>query len=243
MVTRMSQQENQSSLPESIQKNYAEIAHMDIGAIARLINIRAGRTPSSEPLAKTIIQQFNLIESELLEGKKAAANGDLTQVRDAIADILLLAAGQMGHIVGIDVNEDYKRMCAYNMSRIPTNAQDAVNTVTKYAKIGIEAVILEEFSIGNETLYPVVTADKEQYDVNGEHYPPKKFLKSVSFIDAEYDVIPFINIKGTGSEVAHLIGTQFTENHFDLIKAELERENLAGEIILETIKNLIGVRV
>lgn len=242
MVTKMSQQETQSSLPENIQEKYQMIAHMDIGAIARLINIRAGRVPSSEPQAKTIIQQFNLIESELLEGKRATADGDLTQVRDAIADIILLAAGQMGHIVGIDVNEDYKRMCAYNMSRIPTNAQDAVNTVKKYEQLGIEAVILDEFTIGDETLYPVITVDREQYSTSGEHFPPKKFLKSVSFHDAEYEPIPFVTIKGTGSEVAHLIGTQFTENHFELIKAELERENLAGETILETIKNLIGVR-
>lgn len=242
MVIKMSQQENQSNLPESIQKHYAEIAHLDIGAIARLINLRAGRVPKPEPQAKTIIQQFNLIESELIEGKVAAANGNLTQVRDAIADILLLAAGQMGHIVGIDVNEDYKRMCAYNMSRIPNNMQDAVNTVTKYDKIGIEASILDEITIGDETLYPVVTVDKEQWSTTGDHFPPKKFLKSVGFLDAEYDPIPFVNIVGTGSEVAHLIGTQFTQNHFELLKAELERENLAGEKILEVIENLIGVR-
>ena len=238
----MSQKENQNSLPENVQQHYKNLSHMDVGAIARLINIRAGRVPSSEPKAATIIQQFNLIESELIEGKTAAANCDLGKVRDAIADILLLAAGQMGHIVGLDVNEDYKRMCAYNMTRIPNNMQDAVNTVTKYDKLGIEAVILDEITIGDETLFPVVTADKEQYDINGEHYPPKKFLKSVAFTDAQYDDLPFVAITEGGIEVAHLVGNQFTEQHFDMISSALEAENLQSEAVLAVIKNLIGVR-
>lgn len=241
MVTKMSQQE-QNTLPESVQANYRELAHLDVGAIARLINLRAGRVPKSEPEAATIIQQFNLIESELLEGKRAAANGDLTQVRDAIADILLLAAGQMGHIVGLDVNEDYKRMCAYNMTRIPNNIQDAVNTVTKYAKIGIEAEVIDEIVIGDTVLHPVITLDKEQYDVNGEHYPPKKFLKSVGFLDAEYEPLPFVNIVGGGVEVQHLVGTQFTSQHFDLIKEKLEDANLVSEEILELLSDLVGTR-
>lgn len=238
----MSKQENQNHLPENVQAHYKTLSHLDIGAIARLINLRAGRVPSSEPKAATIIQQFNLIESELLEGKNAAANCDLLGVRDAIADILLLAAGQMGHIVGLDVVEDYKRMCAYNMTRIPNNMQDAVNTVTKYDKLGIEAIILDEIQIGDETLFPVVTANKEQYDINGDHYPPKKFLKSVGFTDAEYEVIPFVNISEGGVEVAHLVGSQFTEQHFDMISSALEAENLQSEAVLAVIKNLIGVR-
>ena len=175
---------DQQALPANVQENYRELSHMDFGAISRLINLRAGRVPATSVQAATVIQQFNLIESELIEGKRAAADGNVDQVRDAIAYIILLAAGQMGHIQELDVAEDFKRMCAFNMTRIPQSVDEAAATVEKYAAIGIEAVMLEPITVGGSTLFPVVTADKEQWDTEkNEHYPPRKFLKSINFSD------------------------------------------------------------
>ena len=148
----------------------------------------------------------------------------------------------MGHIVGIDVNEDYKRMCAYNMTRISSNMQDAVATVAKYDKIGIEAIIQDEIVVDGVELYPVLSADKEQWDVTGEHYPPNKFLKSTAFLDAEYQPIDGVTIEGTGKEVQHLIGTQFTQNHLDLIKEHLDQSGLEAEEVLNLLSTLVGIR-
>ena len=233
--------ENFVALPKSVEKHYEQLKHMDVGMIARLINKRAGRTATNTPHARTIIQQFNLIESELIEGKLAAAIGDVNGVRDAIADIMLLAAGQMGHISDLDVVADYKRMCAYNMTRIPTTMQEAVNTIAKYRKIGIDAVALDEVTVGGVVLFPVVTENKEQYCNKGEHYPPNKFLKSADFLDVQYNELPEVFIVG-GNGVQHLVGAQFSPQHYDLVKSTLEMENLASDAILQVIEKLIGVR-
>jgi len=234
---------DQQTLPANVQENYRELSHLGFGAISRLINLRAGRTPATSVEASTIIQQFNLIESELLEGKRAAAEGNVEQVRDAIADIILLAAGQEGHIQELDVAEDFKRMCAFNMTRIPTSRDEAAATVEKYAAIGIEAVMLDPITVGGTDLFPVVTADKEQWDTEkNEHYPPRKFLKSINFVDVTYEPLMLTEIVGGGVDVEHLVGTQFTSNHLDMIKTELEQENLLSEEVVEVLERLVGKR-
>ena len=75
-------------IPASVQANIEIIKNMGAAELSRLINIRAGRVPSHNPSAQTLINQFNLIESEIEEGKLAAAAADLAGVRDAVCDIV-----------------------------------------------------------------------------------------------------------------------------------------------------------
>ena len=237
-------------IPASVQANLEIIKNMGAAEISRLINIRAGRVPSHNPSAQTLINQFNLIESEIEEGKLAAAAADLAGVRDAICDIVLLAMGQQGHINEIDLDADFKRMCAYNMTRIPQSLEEAEATVEKYKKIGIETQIKPislNPNLGGE-LYPVICVDRDQWDSKGAHYPPRKFVKSVAFIDAEFEEIESVQIE-VPAELQGL-GNLITEPMVDLMLKALETiaetedfEEMSEEEFIAEIKNrLIGKR-
>lgn len=247
----MNSQVKNFKLPESVAQNLKSIKNMGVGHIAEMINLRAGRMPEFKVKAKRIIDQFNLIESELLEGKKAAINGDVTQVRDAIADIILLAAGQQSVIAGIDVVEDYRLMCAYNMTRIPQSMEEAIATTNKYSELGIETYI-DEVEVEGKMLYPVKTiAAREQTDYNGEHYAPNKFLKSVNFVDAAYPSVDFVEILGLEDEKAkNAVGNRFTAEHAQAISDLLDNSDdlvdmeglVDAEELKAAIKNIIGER-
>ena len=224
---------------------------MGAAEISRLINIRAGRVPSHNPSAQTLINQFNLIESEIEEGKLAAAAADLAGVRDAICDIVLLAMGQQGHINEIDLDADFKRMCAYNMTRIPQSLEEAEATVEKYKKIGVETEIKTVFLNvpGFEGyIYPVICVDRDQWDSKGSHYPPRKFVKSVAFIDAEFEEIESVQIEVPAE--LHGLGNLITEPMVDLMLKALETiadtvdfELMSEEEFIADMKNrLIGKR-
>ena len=238
-------------IPASVQANLEIIKNMGAAEISRLINIRAGRVPSHNPSAQTLINQFNLIESEIEEGKLAAAAADLAGVRDAICDIVLLAMGQQGHINEIDLDADFKRMCAYNMTRIPQTLEEAEATVEKYKKIGVETEIKTVFLNvpGFEGyIYPVICVDRDQWDSKGAHYPPRKFVKSVAFIDAEFEEIESVQIEVPAEP--HGLGNLITEPMVDLMLKALETiadtvdfELMSEEEFIADMKNrLIGKR-
>ena len=238
-------------IPASVQANLEIIKNIGAAEISRLINIRAGRVPSHNPSAQTLINQFNLIESEIEEGKLAAAAADLAGVRDAICDIVLLAMGQQGHINEIDLDADFKRMCAYNMTRIPQTLEEAEATVEKYKKIGVETEIKTVFLNvpGFEGyIYPVICVDRDQWDSKGAHYPPRKFVKSVAFIDAEFEEIESVQIEVPAE--LHGLGNLITEPMVDLMLKALEAiadtgdfELMSEEEFIADMKNrLIGKR-
>ena len=241
-----------SELPVSIQENMMQIENLEAAQTAALINLRAGRTPEMEVEADAVINQFNLIESELLEGKKAAAAGDLNQVRDAVADIVLLALGQQGVIGGLDLDADYKRMCAFNMTRIPKSLEEAELTIEKYNYIGIQAeihpIFLDRPDLGVEGyLYPVRTIHEDQWDTaKGEHYAPNKFLKSVYFHDVYYDELPDVKIKPTKTAAAK-VGSVLTKEMVQAIKQRaIQKHGTHGTIptrlFNELLDEMIGNR-
>lgn len=240
-----------SNLPVVVEQNLDKIRELGAAQIAELINIRAGRTPEAQVTAEAILNQFNLIESELLEGKQAAVNGDLNQVRDAVADIALLALGQQGVIKGLDLDDDYKRMCAFNMTRIPQTIQEANATIEKYNKLGIQAVVYEvnidrpDLGIV-QTLYPVRTIHEDQWDEKGNHYAPNKFLKSAEFIDVNYDDKEDISILVRPEDKAQ-VGFMFTKEMAAAIKKKIENNHgthgtIPAKMVSELIESFIGKR-
>lgn len=233
-------------LPSKVEANIASIDHLGAADISKLINVRAGRVASTEPKAQTIINQFNLINEEIEEGKNAAAKGDLEGVRDAVCDIVLLAFGQQGHIKNIDLDWDFLTMCAFNMTRIPESMEEAQATKTHYKELGVETEILET---NQDNLYPVVCIDKDQWDINDNYYPPKKFVKSIEFHDAEFEPIESVKIQVSGQEQG--LGLMITEPMVDLfidkVIDAVENGNLSAlseaQFIEKIKKGLVGKRV
>ena len=131
--------------------------------------------------------------------------------------------GQQGHINEIDLDADFKRMCAYNMTRIPQTLEEAEATVEKYKKISVETEIKTIFLNvpGFEGyIYPVICVDRDQWDSKGAHYPPRKFVKSVAFIDAEFEEIESVQIEVPAE--LHGLGNLITEPMVDLFLKELQ---------------------
>lgn len=185
--------------PPVVLENLELLAPLNPAEIAMIINLRAGRVPERDVHSDAIINQFNLIESELLEGKQAAALGDLDGVRDAIADIMLLAMGQQGIIGDVNVDQDYRVMCAYNLTRIPKTMAEAERTVAKYSNLGIKTAIHEvDLNLPElnfvEKVFAVRCINEDQWDNRGEHYPPNKFVKSVDFHEPKYQPLSGVSI-------------------------------------------------
>ena len=238
-------------VPQNVQANLVQLQELDAAQISALINLRAGRIPEKSIEADAVINQFNLIESELLEGKKAALAGDVNQVRDAVCDVVLLAFGQQGVIGGLNLDEDFKRMCAYNMTRIPKTIQEADLTIAKYEALGVKTemhtLFLERPDLGLEGyLYPVRCVNEDQWDKNGDHYAPNKFVKSVYFQDVEYDVLPEVAIVPTKS-AKNKVGSMLTKEMVQAIKVQaIEKHGSHGTIptkmFNELLDGLIGQR-
>lgn len=214
-LTKLNGYDMSDITPPVIAENLELLKSLNPAEVAMIINLRAGRLPELDVQANAIINQFNLIESELLEGKLAASLGDLDGVRDAIADIMLLAMGQQGIIGNINVDADYRLMCAYNLTRIPKSMLEAERTVAKYSAIGIKTEIhkvelnLPELNFV-ETVFAVRCINEDQWDIRGDHYPPNKFVKSVDFHDANYPKLEGVTII-RNKDSAEKVGSLFTK--------------------------------
>lgn len=238
-------------LPENVALNLDLIKPLGAAQLSKFINLRAGRTPLVLASAQSVINQFNLIESELEEGKMAAAAGDLEGVRDAVCDIVLLAFGQEGHIDGLNLDADFKTMCAYNMTRIPQTIEEAEETKEKYKKLGVETeakTIYLNLPQFEGYLYPVVCVNKDQWDSKGNHYPPNKFVKSVKFQDAAFETIEGVAIEVEENLTG--LGNLITEPMVDLFLKTLEdfadKPNFSEMVVedfIEKVKlELVGKR-
>lgn len=123
-----------------------------------------------ESQSKNILDEYN----ELMTDGIAAKN--MTEVRDAICDILVFTLG-LAHMAGVPVVEDMAMVDASNRSKFCANPDQLAATVDKYNRLEVETY--------TEGLYPLmrVKSAKDQKDINGNNYPKGKMLKSVSFIE------------------------------------------------------------
>lgn len=169
-----------------------QVCNKTVGAIANLVNARAGRPRPQVVSKKALHNQMKLIISELEEATKAIDNSDLDGYRDAICDIVLLAAGG-GSVVQVPFDEDYRVMTAYNLTRIDTTRAGAEQTIEKYKALGIEANIYET-TVDGVDLYPCRTIDELQEDIDGNSYTPNKFLKSYLYQEPVYSTLPGVVI-------------------------------------------------
>lgn len=75
--------------------------------------------------------RMSLIREEMRELEEAVKDGDYTETRDALADILYVVYG-MQDCLGIDGDDDFRLVHDSNMSKACENETDAVETVASY---------------------------------------------------------------------------------------------------------------
>ena len=77
--------------------------------------------------------RINLIEEELIELKKAIKDRDITEVADALTDILYVTYGA-GHAFGIDLDKCFDEVQNSNMSKLDENGKPIYNDSGKVMK-------------------------------------------------------------------------------------------------------------
>ena len=91
------------------------------------------RTKPQFPDEKTIQLRFDLIKEELSELEQAMKEKDLTEVADALTDILYVTYGA-GCAYGIDLDKCFKEVQRANMSKLGNDGNQIYNEKGKVMK-------------------------------------------------------------------------------------------------------------
>ena len=91
------------------------------------------KNKASFPNDKTVNLRFGLINEELLELKEAIKQKDLTEIADALTDILYVTYGA-GHAFGINLDKCFQEVQDSNMSKLDENGRPIYNEVGKVMK-------------------------------------------------------------------------------------------------------------
>ena len=77
--------------------------------------------------------RYDLIEEELLELKTALEQEDITEVADALTDILYVVYGA-GHAFGVDLDKCFNEVPNSNMSKLGDDGKPIYNEIGKVMK-------------------------------------------------------------------------------------------------------------
>ena len=91
------------------------------------------KTKPSFPSEKITNLRYALIEEELSELKEAMKNNDITEVADALTDILYVTYGA-GHAFGIDLDKCFEEVQNSNMSKLGDDKKPIYNESGKVMK-------------------------------------------------------------------------------------------------------------
>ena len=87
----------------------------------------------SFPSEKIVKLRCDLINEELTELKLAIKNNDITEVADALTDILYVTYGA-GHAFGIDLDKCFEEVQSSNMSKLGEDGKPIYNESGKVMK-------------------------------------------------------------------------------------------------------------
>lgn len=135
----------------------------------------------SNPNWEKAAKQLHLIQEELAELVEGIENHDVTEVRDAIADVLVTTYG-MAHILGIDADKDMAAVQGSNLSKLCKTEQEITDTLSYYQQeVGIDVYA------GGELPEAFIKSAKDQEGKDGKFYPAHKFLKNINWHEPKLD--------------------------------------------------------
>ena len=91
------------------------------------------KTKPSFPNDKIVNLRYSLIQEELSELKEAMKNKDITEVADALTDILYVTYGA-GHAFGINLDKCFEEVQNSNMSKLDSDGKPIYNDKGKVMK-------------------------------------------------------------------------------------------------------------
>jgi len=122
--------------------------------------------------------QIRLIAEEFCELGEGIMKLDITEVRDAIADVLVTTYG-MAHRLGIDADADMDEVCKSNMSKLCITHEEVEQTLKYYADMGVAVYApASDLPIAVRVTYTHVVGDKE--------YSKGKILKCVNWNEPQF---------------------------------------------------------
>ncbi len=158
-----------------------------------ILNAAAGNQPTLEDqLESQLMRQTRIDLAECLELLEAVATGNVGLIRDGLSDKRVTLNG-FATVLTFSLSEDFRHTMDNLFTRFDNCLEDAENTQSKYAKIGVATVIEANTLIdedGEHEDNPVYFVNKVAEDVtgaDGEFYPKGKFLKSVNFRNDNFD--------------------------------------------------------
>ncbi len=126
-------------------------------------------------------KQLHLIQEELAELVDGLANKDTAEIRDAVADILVVTYG-MAHIMGIDADKDMAAVQASNLSKLCKTQDEIDQTLAFYRhEKGLDVYA------GGELPEAYIKSSQDQQGSDGKFYPAHKFLKSINWHEPKLD--------------------------------------------------------
>ncbi len=126
-------------------------------------------------------KQLHLIQEELAELVEGIDKKDISEVRDAVADILVVTYG-MAHIMGIDADKDMAAVQDSNLSKLCKTEQEIEDTLAFYQKEkGLDVYA------GGELPEAYIKSSKDQEGSDGKFYPAHKFLKNTNWHEPVLD--------------------------------------------------------
>jgi predicted HAD superfamily Cof-like phosphohydrolase len=135
------------------------------------------QNPNWEKSAK----QLHLIQEELAELVEGIDNKDISEIRDAVADILVVTYG-MAHIMGIDADKDMAAVQESNLSKLCKTNEEIEATLTFYQQEkGLDVYA------GGEIPEAYIKSSKDQTGSDGKFYPAHKFLKNTIWHEPKLD--------------------------------------------------------
>ncbi len=135
------------------------------------------QNPNWEKSAK----QLHLIQEELAELVEGIDNKDISEIRDAVADILVVTYG-MAHIMGIDADKDMAAVQESNLSKLCKTNEEIEATLTFYQQEkGLDVYA------GGEIPEAYIKSSIDQTGSDGKFYPAHKFLKNTIWHEPKLD--------------------------------------------------------
>ena len=114
---------------ESTESNFAKICEFQEAFEMKSFDTMTNEDIENNPDIMKL--RLDLIEEEFNELKDAIKQRDITEMRDAIADILYVVYGA-AHTFGFNADRDFDIVHSSNMSKLSSTEEEAKDTVAKY---------------------------------------------------------------------------------------------------------------
>lgn len=126
--------------------------------------------------------QAKNIKDEYDELMEAIAAKDVTEVRDALCDILVFTYGA-GHMAGVPLDADMKAVYDSNLSKFCKNPDEFLKTIIHYKNLGVEIL--------GEGDFPEVRVRSTKYQIgnDGKTYQANKILKCINWKEPAFNPI------------------------------------------------------